>query len=74
MKEKPIIMVHMDGQKLKLERAKKGYTLEQLAFLAKMSYVQISNIENNRIKRPHPGTLVRLARALGLEANFFMEE
>jgi transcriptional regulator with XRE-family HTH domain len=62
----------MDGQKLKLERAKAGLTLKQLAEKADLTYVQISNIETGRIKNPHWSSLVKLARALGLESDYFV--
>jgi transcriptional regulator with XRE-family HTH domain len=57
----------VDGEKLARLRYAKGYTLRELAERAGVSFFTIWSIEQGRTKRPHPGTLMKLAHALAVE-------
>lgn len=51
------------GQLIKTLRDANGWTLKELAERADITYVEISNIENNK-HRPRPATVRLLADAL----------
>ena len=51
---------------LKKLRNKKGWSQERLAREAGISYHTLIKIEQDRIKNPKLGTLIKLAKALGV--------
>ena len=61
------------GRRVKLERLAKGMTLKQVADASGMSPTHISEIERGRTS-PTVGALLRIARALGKSATYFVEE
>ena len=61
------------GRRVKLERLAKGMTLKQVADSSGMSPTHISEIERGRTS-PTVGALLRIARALGKSATYFVEE
>ena len=61
------------GRRVKLERLSKGMTLKQVADASGMSPTHISEIERGRTS-PTVGALLRIARALGKSATYFVEE
>ena len=54
------------GSWLRLQREAAGLTQEELAERAGLSVRAISNLERDRTRRPHPDSLRRIARSLGL--------
>lgn len=54
------------GSWLRLQREAAGLTQEELADRAGLSVRAISNLERDRTRRPHPDSLRRIARSLGL--------
>ncbi len=61
------------GRRVKLERLAKGMTLKQVADASGMSPTHISEIERGRTS-PTVGALLRIAKALGKSATYFVEE
>jgi transcriptional regulator with XRE-family HTH domain len=61
------------GRRVKLERLSRGMTLKQVADSSGMSPTHISEIERGRTS-PTVGALLRIARALGKSATYFVEE
>ncbi len=61
------------GRRVKLERLAKNMTLKQVADASGMSPTHISEIERGRTS-PTVGALLRIARALGKSATYFVEE
>jgi transcriptional regulator with XRE-family HTH domain len=61
------------GRRVKLERLAKGLTLKDVADGSGMSPTHISEIERGRTS-PTVGALLRIARALGKQATYFVEE
>jgi len=61
------------GRRVKLERLAKSMTLKQVADASGMSPTHISEIERGRTS-PTVGALLRIARALGKSATYFVEE
>ncbi|MFH1502218.1 MAG: XRE family transcriptional regulator [Candidatus Eisenbacteria bacterium] len=61
------------GRRVKLERLTKGMTLKQVADSSGMSPTHISEIERGRTS-PTVGALLRIAKALGKSATYFVEE
>lgn len=61
------------GRRVKLERLSKGMTLKQVADASGMSPTHISEIERGRTS-PTVGALLRIARALGKSATYFVED
>ncbi len=61
------------GRRVKLERLAKSMTLKQVADSSGMSPTHISEIERGRTS-PTVGALLRIARALGKSATYFVEE
>ena len=62
----------MDGRALARLRYERGYALRELAERAGVSYYTIWMIEQGKRDRPHPSTLAKLARALGVEPTVLM--
>jgi transcriptional regulator with XRE-family HTH domain len=61
------------GRRVKLERLAKSMTLKQVADASGMSPTHISEIERGRTS-PTVGALLRIAKALGKSATYFVEE
>jgi len=61
------------GRRVKLERLAKSMTLKQVADSSGMSPTHISEIERGRTS-PTVGALLRISRALGKSATYFVEE
>jgi len=61
------------GRRVKAERLARDMTLKQVADAADMSPTHISEIERGRTS-PTVGALLRIARALGKPATYFVEE
>jgi transcriptional regulator with XRE-family HTH domain len=61
------------GRRVKLERLSKGMTLKQVADSSGMSPTHISEIERGRTS-PTVGALLRIAKALGKSATYFVED
>jgi transcriptional regulator with XRE-family HTH domain len=55
------------GEKLKRERRGAGLTQAELATRSGVAQSTIAQIETGHRKDPHPGTLKKLAGALGVE-------
>jgi transcriptional regulator with XRE-family HTH domain len=62
------------GEKLRRLRRGKAWTQEQLAEEAGISPSTVVEIENGKRKSPHPGTLGKLARALGISPADLLED
>jgi transcriptional regulator with XRE-family HTH domain len=58
--------------RLKVERVKRGWTQQDLAYHARMAASDVSRIESSRL-RPYPSQLARLARVLGIPAEDLMQ-
>ena len=61
------------GRRVKRERLARGMTLKQVADASGMSPTHISEIERGRTS-PTVGALLRISRALGKPATYFVEE
>ena len=55
------------GTRLSASRRSVGLTQQELAGRSGLSIRAISNLEHGRARSPHPGTVRRLADALGLD-------
>jgi transcriptional regulator with XRE-family HTH domain len=62
------------GEKLKALRNSKGYTLDKLADLSKLSKSYIWELENKESPRPSAETLTALGDVLGVAATYFIEQ
>ncbi len=62
------------GEKLRRLRRGKAWTQEQLAEEAGISPSTVVEIENSKRKAPHPATLGKLARALGISPAELLED
>lgn len=69
-----ITVVATTGEKLKRLRRGRALTQVQLADRAKMSQSTIAQIENGARPNPHPGTLGKLADALGVSPADLLED
>jgi transcriptional regulator with XRE-family HTH domain len=58
--------------RLKVERLRRGWTQQDLAYHARMAAADVSRIESRRLK-PYPSQLARLARVLGVSAEELMQ-
>jgi transcriptional regulator with XRE-family HTH domain len=61
------------GQKVRAERTKRFLTQNALAGKADISQKQLSKIENDDVE-PRFSTILKLADALGIEPERFLEE
>jgi transcriptional regulator with XRE-family HTH domain len=68
LRERLSMQSGMIGRKLGAIRERRMWTQARLAEEAGVSPTTVSGIESGRISRPHFGTLRKLARALGVEA------
>ena len=64
----------MDGEKLARLRYARGHSLRSLAEQSGVAFYTIWAIEQGRTKRPHPGTLHKLADALGVDSEELLLE
>lgn len=62
------------GDKLKKLRKDKGLTLESLASAADVSKSYLWELENREVKNPSAQRLNSIADALGVSADFFLED
>ena len=56
------------GSLVRIRRRAAGLTQQELASLAQVSVGTIRDLEQGRTHRPRPGSMIRLAEALGLDA------
>ena len=61
------------GDMIQAERAKKGWSMAQLAEISGISSSLISDLENNKGKVPNIFTLISIARALNLTDDEFIK-
>jgi ribosome-binding protein aMBF1 (putative translation factor) len=59
--------------RIRVERLKRGWRQEDLAFYARMAAADVSRIETGRLV-PYPTQVARLAKALGLKPAELLEE
>lgn len=62
------------GEKLRALRKQKGYTLDGLAEIAKVSKSYLWELENRESQRPSAEKLTGIADALGVSVTYFIEE
>ncbi len=62
------------GEKLNRLRRSKGMTQAELSQASGVAQSTITHIESGKHERPHPGTLRKLARALGVEIADLLED
>ncbi|WES33307.1 helix-turn-helix transcriptional regulator [Ruminiclostridium papyrosolvens DSM 2782] len=55
-----------DGERISVERARRGISMRQLAEQAKLDVKTIARIEQNQV-RPRPQTVGRIAAVLGMD-------
>ncbi len=65
-------VIHV-GEKIKQLRMSKGMTLHQLADASGFSSAVLSQIENHLVSPPL-GTLIRIAKALGVRPSYFFDQ
>ena len=61
------------GDVIRYHRKRSRLTQQQLAERAGLSLGQVSRIEGGKIETPHFGTIERIATALGMESDDFIE-
>lgn len=62
------------GSKIKTLRKEKGYTLDQLAEKAESSKSYIWELENKNPPRPSAEKLAKIAKALDVTLDYFLDE
>jgi transcriptional regulator with XRE-family HTH domain len=62
------------GTKIKALRKEKGYTLDELADLSDSSKSYIWELENKDPPRPSAEKLVKIAKALGVTMDYFIDD
>ncbi len=62
------------GDKIKKLRKNRGFTSEGLALATGLSRAYISQLENNRSKKPSAESLFKIATALGVSMEWFFDE
>ncbi len=62
------------GEKLSRARRGEGLTQAELSEASGVAQSTIAQIETGKRPKPHPGTLKKLAGALGLEARDLLED
>lgn len=60
-------VVRIDGEKLRHARENKSFSQRELAKEADVSPATILKIERGKAKNPHPSTVRKLAKTLGVE-------
>jgi len=63
----------MDGERLRYWRLARGMTLRDLAKRSGVNHSAISLMERGK-RRPHPGTVLRIAEALGVEPHELLRQ
>jgi|SRR5215831_15739027 len=61
------------GDKIRLHRKEKGYTLEKLAELTDSSKSYIWELENKNPPRPSAEKIAKIARVLGVTAEYLVD-
>ena len=61
------------GEKVKVLREQKGFSLKELADLTGFSTALLSQMENHLVS-PSLGTMIKLAKALGVKVGDFLGE
>lgn len=61
-----------NGKRVREARVEKGLSQRQLAFEIDSTKAQISKIENNIINKPRMSTLERIAKALEVQVQIFL--
>lgn len=61
------------GEKFRHVRSLRGFSLDELSSKCGLSKTYLSEIENNK-KRPSMKSLERIAKSLGADASFFMDD
>ena len=61
------------GEKIRISRKAKGYTLDQLASLAGCSKSYVWELENRNPPRPSAEKIAKIASVLGLTVDFLMD-
>ena len=61
------------GERLKELRQARGYSVRELAELAKVDHVTVVRVENSHTE-PQPRTLRKLAEVLSVDITFFYSE
>ena len=61
------------GARLKAARRRLGWSREELAFRAKLSWPAVAQIESGRREHPRPATLSALADALGVTIDYLVD-
>ena len=62
------------GEKLRALRKQKGYTLDKLAELTKVSKSYLRELEHRESQRPSAEKLTAIADVLGVATTYFIEE
>ncbi len=62
------------GEKLSRLRRGEGLTQEELSDASGVAQSTIAQIETGKRERPHPGTLKKLANALGVRTSDLLED
>ena len=62
------------GEKIKKQRKKQGLTLDKLAGIAGLSKSYLWELENRESQSPSAEKLLALADALGVSADYFLED
>ena len=66
-------MNNTPGEKIRILRKKKGYTLEKLAELSDSSKSYIWELENKNPPRPSADKIARIAAALGVTGDYLLD-
>ena len=74
VKTKIVETIEIDVKKLRIARAEKDWTKEELAKRAGVSSRTISRIELERVTRPRGETLEKIAKAWGKEIEYFRKK
>jgi len=62
------------GEKIKNMRLLRGIGVEELAEKAGVSQASISKLENGLTVKPQGGTIVNIAKVLGVNAEYFLDD
>jgi len=69
-----LLVVATTGEKLNRLRRGQGLTQADLSEESGVAQSTIAHIESGKHARPHPGTLSKLARALGIKPSELLED
>ena len=62
-----MVVTETTGEKLKRIREDLSFSQRELAEEADVSPATVNKIETGEVKRPHPSTMRKIAKALGIE-------